>query len=361
MNPGTFQGAGTGVPVQTPRPQTYPQTIEYVTSSKTWTAPASGWVRFVACGGGGGGGAAAVNGNTADQKSCGGGAAGGFAIKTIYVTAGNKYVITIAAGGTGGSDSTTNSTTSGTGNTGGTTSVVGPSIYLLCNGGQGGQIKNVSGSSSVSVGGNAIGGDIVGIGGGGGAAATSYQPYATGGGGVGIYGGTGVSSQTSNSLGAGTLYTYFGNYYLSSPGNPYSANGVLNGTTISGAGQTSANTSNTVPQSSSVQHVPGIALDGVLGNAAVYTCNASGPGCGGSGVGTNFNTGEVQYGMKGGTFAGGSGVRGAGNTVIVGGAGGYGGGGGGGSTNANVYSVGDMYSVGGAGGQGLVVVEFIGA
>ena len=161
-------------------------------------------------------------------------------------------------------------------------------------------------------------------------------------------------------MGAGTLYTYFGNYYLSSPGNPYSANGVLNGTTISGPGPTTNNTANLNLPPSGVQHVPGIALDGVAGNATSYVCNAAGPGCGGNGAGVVYNTNDPQVGMAGGTFAGGSGVR-TYQYVPTGGKGGYGGGGGGASAYPNVNSSGDITAVGGAGGQGLVVVEFIGA
>lgn len=354
MNPGTFQGAGTGVPVQTPLPKNFQQTVEYVRSSKTWVAPANGWVRFVITGGGGGGAAVASDNTAGNQyRAASGGAAAGFGIKTIYVSKGNSYVITIGAGGgVGSANSGINGAANGS--TGGTSSVVGPSIYLVANGGGGGQTyaSNTStpGTASASTGGTCNGADISGIGGSGAARTTNsaYGTQPTGGGGVGVFGGTGVSSVAGSGAGAGTLYTYSSNYFYSSPGSIYSANGSINSaiSAVSSAG---------------IQHIPGVSLSGILGtnNAVQQPPNASGPGCGGSGNNTVINIGDAYYGMAGGAFAGGASIL-VNDYNAIGGQGGYGGGGGGAGVACNTNSFGNQNASGGSGGQGLVIVEWLG-
>jgi hypothetical protein len=203
MNPGTFQGAGTGVIQQGGFPR---QAV--ISSSMTWTAPYTGRYLVIAIGGGGGG---SGSGNVAASHS--GGGAGGICFKSVYLGAGAQLTVTIGAGGTGGNYAA--------GNAGGSTYVYGPNLNLVANGGSGGN-RNTGAGSSGGAGGNATGGDNNYSGGrggnsnsvsgqtGGGAVAfygiaynggnTNASSTATGGGGIGGHGGT-CNSTTTVSVG----------------------------------------------------------------------------------------------------------------------------------------------------------------
>jgi hypothetical protein len=89
--------------------------IAEFTSSGTWTAPTGVTVAeiFVVGGGGGGGGA---QGGANNYYSPGGGGGGGGVIKrTVAVTPGTGYTVTVGSGGAGGSATTTTVTNGGNG------------------------------------------------------------------------------------------------------------------------------------------------------------------------------------------------------------------------------------------------------
>lgn len=78
------------------------QKVDVFTSTGTWTAPSNcSAVQIFMVGGGGGGGAIRSNGSTSNMH--GGGGGGGQVIqRTLAVTPGSSYTITIGAGGAGG-------------------------------------------------------------------------------------------------------------------------------------------------------------------------------------------------------------------------------------------------------------------
>lgn len=109
------------------------QVVFQVTSSGTWTAPATGTYRIHCVGGGGGGGG-----------FYGSGGAGGFyATGTLSLVGGTAYTVTIGNGGI-------RTDSGGTAGSGGSTSFVGPST-ITANGGGGGSSRNFGTSG---VGGN---------------------------------------------------------------------------------------------------------------------------------------------------------------------------------------------------------------
>ena len=119
--------------------------MKFKTSSETYTVPAGITkivIDLVSAGGGGGG----SNGNWAS-----GGSAGANAIKTLTVSTGQTYTLTIGSAGTA-------VTGSGTGGTGGTASFVnasGTTVNLQCTGGGGGKDN-----AAAVAGGTATGGDL---------------------------------------------------------------------------------------------------------------------------------------------------------------------------------------------------------
>jgi hypothetical protein len=117
----------------------------FKTASETYTVPAGITkivIDLISAGGGGGG---------SDGNWSSAGSAGSNAIKTLAVSVGQTYTITIATYGAGG-------TSSGSGGTGGTASFVnasGTTVNLQCTGGGGGVVNGAPG-----VGGTATGGDL---------------------------------------------------------------------------------------------------------------------------------------------------------------------------------------------------------
>ena len=120
--------------------------MKFKTASETYTVPAGITkivIDLISAGGGGGG---------SDGNWTSGGSAGSNAIKTLAVSVGQTYTVTIAVGGGAGG------TSSGSGGTGGTASFVnasGTTVNLQCTGGGGGVVNGAPG-----VGGTATGGDL---------------------------------------------------------------------------------------------------------------------------------------------------------------------------------------------------------
>lgn len=155
-------------------------TVENLTSTSSWVCPANVNLVLAECVGGGAG---------AGWDGGGGGGGGAYAAKSIAVTPGNSYTVTIGSGGGGGSG--------GDGTDGGetwfvsdaTVKAVGGSKGLASGGGggNGGSAGSCIGDTTRSGGAGAAGG--AGGGGGGGAAGTA----AGGGSGSGVTGGSGSS------------------------------------------------------------------------------------------------------------------------------------------------------------------------
>lgn len=118
------------------------QRVQSFTSGGSWTAPAGVFaVEVFAVGGGGGGG-----GGGSDNNRNGGGGGGGAAVyRTVAVTPGTVYTVTIGAGGAGGGQATN-------GSTGGTTSL--GSLVTAPGGGGGGHGNSGVGQAGACGGGN---------------------------------------------------------------------------------------------------------------------------------------------------------------------------------------------------------------
>jgi hypothetical protein len=304
---------------------TNPRALEVVTSTQNWTPRATGWVNFVVVGGGGGGTGGYTlydyNGTVSSSSTGRGGGAGGLAIKSVYVTRGQSYTITIGAGGAG-------QTNGNTAATGGSTSVVGPGISLIVTGGSGAN-KNVA----------STGGTVPNLNN------ATYDFYAQGGG--------------SNSYGGGAVALYGNTAFATS-----------NGGQGAGAGSSSGYGFPAALGANATTKVPGISSEGTVINtysAATVAANCGGAGAPVTGPGTNTYAVATAYPC--GAFAGGSqGTQNGGlyqygaQTVGVGGTPGTGGGGGAGyaytATAWQTYQA-SAAGVGVAGGAGCVIVEYL--
>lgn len=346
---------------------TNPLASEYVTTSQVYTARATGWVNFVAIGAGGGAKGywgsyrSSYQGtNFNDGAGCPG-AAGGLAIKSIYVTAGTSYTITIGAGGTGITHYSGFNTNARAGS-GSVTSVVGPGISLVVTGGQGG-----ASSGSITL--NAVGGSIANptnvtydyyaVGG----AASGNISGSAGGSSVGIFG-NGKTAVTTNGYGAGTGGG--GALNSNTPPNGYPNEIGRNFTRqLAGGIATTSNycatTSITAADSGVLANCGGGGVPvggGFFGPASGNTTGGRGAVFAGGGVGNSYmqtyNSNDPngdQYGVNG-----------------TGGAGGYGGGGAVGAAYRNWFTYQEPWTdpgpigasgTGGNGGQGLVIVEYL--
>jgi len=304
---------------------TNPRAVQVITSTQNWTPPASGWVNFVAIGapGGGTGGYELYdNSGMHSSSSAGrGGAAGGLAIKSIYVTKGQSYTITIGAGGAG-------ATNGNNATTGGATTIVGPGISLTVTGGAGAN-KNVA----------SVGGTVVNT------ANATYDFYAQGGG--------------ANSYGGGAVAIYGNTVFATSNG----AQGAGAGSPL-GYGFPVALGPNATPK------IPAVSSEGGLvpaaGTAAQSAANSGGAGVGNSATSNNY---FITQSSGSGAFAGGSQANAAGYFYVYGAVavarGGVAGTGAGGAgpysyvqTDYPSYFAGPS-SEGSAGGAGCVIVEIL--
>jgi len=150
------------------------------TSSTTWTVPTGcTHARFELWAPGGGGGGAQSTGGA------GGAGAGGYCEKSIAVTAGDVYTITIGSPGSPGSSTGTNGTN------GGTATVTGTGLSLTANGGVGGGAAFATGGSGGGgPGGTSSGGDLNTPGGTGENGFTNGTLYVGGSGGAAPFGGS---------------------------------------------------------------------------------------------------------------------------------------------------------------------------
>ena len=115
-----------------------------ITTSGTWVCPTGVTSVQVECWGGGGAGAGTQN--SSNLYPGGGGGGGNYSTKTISVTPGNSYTVTIGAGGTGG----VVSSTAAYGGNGGTTSFGGVLFASGGSGGGGGQVSNKVGLGGIN-------------------------------------------------------------------------------------------------------------------------------------------------------------------------------------------------------------------
>jgi len=182
---------------------------ETFTTSGTWIAPAGVTSITVECwGGGGGGGNAGHNGNNKTSRG-GGGAGGAYALRTVSVTPGQIYTITVGNGGAGaqqGGDTwfNTNTTVIAKGGNRGSNGADG-------NGNGGAGTTNGSIGDIVRAGGNGGGGSGSGSGGGGGGAGSTANGQNavnnTGGTATLDFGGSGANGRTTAGVGiTGSVY-----------------------------------------------------------------------------------------------------------------------------------------------------------
>lgn len=311
---------------------------QIVADSRTVFCSIPGWYLITAIGGGGSGGRV----GSANGMAATGGGAGGFCQKKIKLNTGDAIVCVIGAGGVGVAAGSN-------GNAGGDTSVIVSGLRLLAKGGSGGNQATGAVTAPGAVGGMAFGGDVNFQGGGSGYATTSAVASCnaqTGGGAVGIYG-IGYSS-----------------------GNAVSTSGynaLTGGAGVGGrSGNATASTVSSMTYGGAQYGGAGDSTSG-YGGAAVYsdTCPVSSrflSPCGNKsyGIGNQYNIpgypgsgGKGSSGGNGYEFSGGGG--GAATGTDPGGSGGFCGGGGG--ANSASYTTGNS----GAGGQGIVVIELLGA
>ncbi len=347
----------------------------------------------VSCIGAGSGGLAEFWNSSFGATLCFGGSGGGFAQKTIDVSSGEEYVVTVGAGGLGmwissntGGQVTQAATSGGDTSFGGVLSATG------------GQVGTYGAGASFGAPGVGIGGDITASGGrsgilldtvingmpyhalGGGAAGTIYGDggnggdlfsinctvgatgrviqAATGGGGVGLGHGGGIGGYQSGTAlisasGGGGASADAPVGFSSSA--PASGDKSLGGVQMPLSGETYL---------ISISHPsPIVGLYGSGGEVVVdsnlnWYPSATAPGRGGARSGAILKSVILQYTPPpSGPFAGGGGclcVASAGTVMIYGGKGGIGAGGGGASIDNGT----GRDARGGNGGDGLVVVEY---
>lgn len=378
MNQGVLVGVGNVGPQITGFP-TYPTTgMMIYLNSGTWIAPQSGIATFYAVGAGGSGGVFGDNGVGSSPIKAVGGGAGGMCVKSISIQAGARYTVTVGAGvGTASFQSN--------GTAGGATTVTGPGISLVANGGSGGTITSSTFTLAGVTGGTASGGTINYTGGGSGSitgATTAANCWATGGGAVAWrntgYSGTGYSSGsitstgTSNSLatggagvgGASGSITTTGSIsnIASSGGGSYGAAAdmaVSASTKVGAIGLGISPASQSFSYGAAFTNFPGItAVDsGGLGYVAANNAAGSGYFGGGGGAAANNSGSGPMWGGNSWYFGGGGGTAlyYLGTPDITSYTyGGYGGGGGG-------YALSGSYASGtlSKGGNGLVVIYLV--
>jgi hypothetical protein len=270
-------------------------------SSTTYVPSFTGLVRVHAFGGGGSGARSSIS-------MAGGGAAAGYSRIDISMDPLDSYAVVVGAGGAQQSAGDPIA-----GNDGSATTFIGEGTSLTANGGTGGSI-----TATPSVGGTASGGDYNITGGSG--AAIAPTNVAFGGGAVGLLG-VGFSANNAGFGGAGI-------------------GGTNNGTSGGGSGSTGSPLIGSVSGVFDVSRILQSFGTGGRRNLNTNMYNSAGPGAGGAGSGTASTPPDA------GIFAGGGGMYSG--TSGYGGVGGAGGGGGGG---------GEQW--GGAGGDGLILIELL--
>jgi hypothetical protein len=190
------------------QPHAYAQTF---TTSGSWTVPAGTTSAILEAWGGGGAGGGGTSNNTAG----GGGAGGQYAIKTLSVTVGNIYTVTVGGTTAGGT---------GNGSAGKDSQVTDPSstVVVLAKGGAGGTANNGAGGSgstasgigdTVFAGGNGAAGSGSSGGGGGGAGSSGAGGNASGqtaGTGTATNGGNGGAGKPSGTNAVGNAGSNYG-------------------------------------------------------------------------------------------------------------------------------------------------------
>lgn len=270
---------------------------------------------------------------------------GGLTQKTVYLAINSTLSFTIGSGGNEGAGN--NGAFSGS--PGGNTTVTGSGLSLTANGGVGGvAIYDTTTVLPALTGGTASGGDFSTTGGGAIARPSASTSGGQGGAAVGILTSVGypatsyTGSGANGGSGIGGIPTYAGSW-------PYGGGGSFgNGVGYSGGPGLSL-VLNTTGAGTNYA-VLGSSFFASLNGQGGYTSNAGSLG-GGGGASTS-GTGGV-----GGMCAGG----GSGNhssNIATGGAGGLGGGGGGAGYTRT--SSGYLTTNGGKGGNGLVVIEYLG-
>ena len=262
-----------------------------------WDATTSSWLQFSQPAGYTVNYLVVAGGGGGSGTAGAGGGAGGVLAASTTLSGGVVYTITVGAGGAGGPAAITTNT-------------------------------GTSGSSSsISAVATSIGG------GGGGSTYTGYSTNGLSGGSGG--GGGGLSTSAPTSGGSGTAGQGFAGGNASSTATGYGSGG--------GGGASAVGTAGT---SSTVGNGGNGVLSSISGTPITYA--------GGGGAGTYVN--YIAVAGTGGTGGGGngsatSGVVGQAGTVNLGG------GGGGGSYNGT----GPVYTAGGAGGSGIVIIAYLGS
>jgi hypothetical protein len=317
--------------------------VIFLTSGTTWTVP-SDWTatdNTIEVIGGGGGGGAGVS--TANPSSGGGG--GGYSkIVNASLTPGSSVTYAIGANGSGGASS------GAAGGTGGDTYFNGASCgaaSVCAKGGTGGNstTAGMGGEQSGNTGGV---GTTKTLGGNGGASHVATDGAGGGGGAAGAWGngGNGASAVTSAVANGGNGGGGADNGNAGTQAS--SANGGAGGNGVSGGQQSgtggSGGTSGSHPGGAGSSSNSSGGGGGGGGYDANYTSSTGGIG----GAGTEWDN---SHGSGGGGGGGGGG-SGGGSSAAGGAAGNYGGGGGGG------MAWGSTWAVGGAGGQGIIVITY---
>jgi hypothetical protein len=287
-----------------------------LTSSGTFTAPTTGWLRITHSGASGNGGAA-LGSTGVHSVAASGGATGGLCVKTVWAQAGDVFTATLAAGGTAISISAPGTVQQG--NAGGNSSVTGPGgLNMVANGGQGGKATIVTSGAAVAaaaVGGTASGGDLNFSGGGSGIATsgTALSSMAATGGGAIPWGGVGYSSGAATAANSSFSMAATGGAGVGGgSGSATGASAVSAGGGSASASAASITTSGT-PGAAEITNSTPLLLNGQGGG----TGSAVSSGAGGNGAGSgaayypSMSSSSISSGT-GGVLAGTGGVVGYG-------------------------------------------------
>lgn len=318
------------------------QDMQLITSSTTWTALRSGKYRITAIGAGSSG--SMVRSSNGSSGYAQGGTAGGLTQKTISLVAGNQLTIVVGLGGAARGTASPGSVVIGLG--GGNTTVGGPGISLIAYGGNAPSAAPGSGALVEVTGGSATGGDINTTGGSSPARPDTSYHGGSSGAAVGVFTSVGYPGL----VGQGNLTP--GGSGIGGIGNTYSGGGSFGPAVTSSYGGPGRTLEQLTGNSDGASYSPvGSSFFALLnGQGGRYNYHG---GAGGGGGGGGGGSSGATSGNGGWLAGGGMGATSTGNYYA--GSGGFGGGGG----AMFSYSASTCYS--GKGGDGLVVIEFLGA
>lgn len=316
------------------------QDMQLITASMTWTALRPGKYRITAIGGGSSG--SIVKPSSISVGFAQGGTAGGLSQKTIKLVSGNQLSIVIGAGGAARSTSTTGAAVPGL--SGGNTTVTGPGISLTAYGGNAPSASAGTADLPEVAGGSASGGDLNFTGGSSPARPSSTYAGTSSGAAVGVF----TSVGYPGTVAASGSVQVAGGAGIGGVGGVWSGGGSYGPAVGSSGGPGRALEPNGAAANGTSYTPVGNSFFALLNGQGGNSQYSGGVGGGGGAIATSGSSGY------GGWLAGGGACQTGSTGTYYAGTGGFGGGGG------AMLSQSSSACFSGKGGEGLVVIEFLG-